>query len=112
MSRGSLVLEGILSSSKSYGSETLTIVKAHPAGDSGDPREQMTRYNKDESWSREVAAFQKALEETGSAQSGSSEEALRTLGLVYDIYYQDISWRKRFGIPNPRDVLGPLLEKK
>lgn len=109
MSRGSLVLEGILTSSKSYGSETLTVVKAHPAGDQGDPREEKTRYNKDESWSREVAAFQKALVETGSVHSGSSEEALRTLGLVSDIYFQDVRWRKRFGIPNPRDVLGPLL---
>jgi len=111
MSRGSLVLGGILSSSKSYGSETLTIVEANPSGDGGDPREHMTRYNKDDSWSKEVAAFQYALEEAGSVRSGSSEEALRTMGLVYEIYYQDARWRERFGIPNPRDVVVPLLNE-
>jgi len=40
------ILGGILSGTKSYGDETLTVVRADPDNDHGDPREQITRYNR------------------------------------------------------------------
>lgn len=109
LSRGSLILGGILSSSKSYGSETLTVVRANPTRDSGDPREQMTRYNDDASWMKEVVAFQDTILSGRPVQSGSSMDALRTLGLVYEIYYQDQTWRTRYAIRDPRPVVAGLL---
>lgn len=109
LSRGSLILGGILTSSKSYGSETLTVVQANPTRDSGDPREQMTRYNDDASWLKEVVAFRNTIDANRPVASGSSADALRTLGLVYEIYYQDESWRDRYGIQDPRPVLARLL---
>ena len=109
MSRGSLVLGGILSSSKSYGSETLTVVRANPQKDSGDPREQMMRYNEDKSWLKEVTAFRDAITSSESVRWGNSQDALRTLGLVYRIYHSDASWRDRYGITEPNTVLQPLL---
>lgn len=108
LSRGSLILGGILSGSKSYGSETLTVVRANPTRDSGDPREQMTRYNEDASWLKEVTAFRNALREGRPIRSGSSLDALRTLGLVYEIYFQDARWRDRYGIRDPREVVTSL----
>jgi len=48
--KGSLILGGILSGSKSYGAETLTVVSANPENDRGDPKEVTTRYNTDPSW--------------------------------------------------------------
>lgn len=110
LSRGSLILGGILSSSKSYGSETLTVVRANPTRDSGDPREQMTRYNDDASWLKEVVAFRDTIHADRPVGSGSSTDALRTLGLVYDIYYQDERWRDRYGIRDPRPVVTRLLD--
>ena len=109
MSRGSLVLGGILSSSKSYGSETLTVIRANPQKDSGDPREQTTSYNEDRSWLKEVTAFSDAAASADAVKWGNSEDALRTLGLVYKIYYSDASWRDRFAIKEPDAVLQSLL---
>lgn len=108
LSKGSLVLGGILSSSKSYGSETLRVVTANPSNDRGDPREQMTKYNEDVSWMAEVGAFQEIVTNDLPVHSGSSDDAIRTLALVYEIYYQDQIWRSKFDIANPQDVLDQL----
>jgi predicted dehydrogenase len=110
MSKGSLIMGGILSSSKSYGSETLTVVRANPFKDSGDPREQMTRYNEDTSWTKEVTAFRDAIVDSGPVFSGNSTDALNTLALVYKIYYADERWRQQYAIPNPRAVVAALDE--
>lgn len=98
---GSLILGGILSSSKSYGAETLTIVTADPGKDSGDPREQLTRYNHDPSWDDEMSYFADAIINDQPIQSGSSVDALMTMALVHKIYYADPAWRATYGIPDP-----------
>lgn len=99
--KGSLILGGILSGTKSYGAETLTVVRADPDSDAGDPREQTTLYNKDESWDREIAEFERAIRTGGKVRGGTSDDALRTMKLVYKIYHADAKWRKAYRIPNP-----------
>ncbi len=101
LQRGSIVLGGILSGSKSYGAETLTIVQADPDNDMGDPKEQTTRYNRDPSWDEEIRCFAKAILEHLPVDSGSSDDAYRTMKLVYQIYYADPVWRDTFKIPDP-----------
>jgi predicted dehydrogenase len=101
LERGSLILGGILSGTKSYGAETLTLVRADPDSDQGDPWEQVTRYNHDPSWDDEVAAFAHSILSNRPVQSGTSEDALRTMQLVFRIYYADTNWRKTYDIPNP-----------
>ena len=101
MQMGSVILSGILSGSKSYGAETLAVITANPDTDGGDPREQITRYNKDPSWDREIDEFVKAILGSYPIQSGSSADALCTMELVYRIYYADEDWRRRFCIPDP-----------
>jgi predicted dehydrogenase len=101
MQKGGLILSGILSGSKSYGAETLTVVNADPESDNGDPREQLTRYNKDSSWDQEIAYFAAATQNNTAIQSGSSEDALRTMQAVYGIYYADPEWRHAHAIPDP-----------
>lgn len=103
LERGSLILGGILTGTKSYGAETLTVVQADPDNDRGDPREQITRYNRDPSWEEEVATFARAVVDNLAVESGTSEDALRTMQLVFRIYYADPRWRAEFGIPNPDD---------
>lgn len=98
---GSIILGGILSSSKSYGAETMTVVWADPENDQGDPKEQTTRYNVDSSWDAEIRSFAEAVLGNAPILTGTSEDALRTMKLVYRIYHADPEWRNRFGIPDP-----------
>ena len=101
LDRGSLVLGGILSSSKSYGDETLAVIQADPDKDNGDPKEQTTRYNRDPSWSEEINAFAHCIATNTKVESGTSMDALRTMQLVFKIYFQDSNWRTLYSIPNP-----------
>lgn len=100
LERGAIVLSGILSSTKSYGAETLTLV-FKGENDAGDPREQTTRYNADNSWRDEIAAFAAAID-GAPLSSGSSEDALRTMELVYRIYCADPEWAERWNLSLPR----------
>ncbi|MDE2141102.1 MAG: Gfo/Idh/MocA family oxidoreductase [Elusimicrobia bacterium] len=101
LERGSLILGGILSGTKSYGAETLTVVRADPDSDGGDPQEAVTRYNRDLSWDHEIAAFADSILGGGPVQSGTSKDALRTMQLVFKIYYADPRWRETYGIRDP-----------
>jgi predicted dehydrogenase len=101
LERGSLILGGILSGTKSYGAETLTLVRADPDNDQGDPWEQVTRYNHDPSWDDEITAFALSIVNDRAVQSGTSDDALRTMQLVFRIYHADSNWRETYDIPNP-----------
>ncbi|MDD5240744.1 MAG: Gfo/Idh/MocA family oxidoreductase [Sulfuricella sp.] len=103
LDRGSIILGGILSGSKSYGAETMTVVTADHDRDNGDPKEQITRYNRDPSWDEEISCFADCVLNDKPIQSGSSEDAFRTMELVYKIYYADPVWRNTYQIPNPDD---------
>lgn len=96
--KGSIILGGILSGSKSYGSETMTVVYANPDEDNGEPREQRTLYNKDPSWEKEISVFCKTILEDEPLESGSSLDALKTMELVYRIYCADPEWSEKFNL--------------
>ena len=97
LEKGALILSGILSGSKSYGAETLTVVHAGD-DDLGDPKEQVTRYNTDPSWADEIADFVDAVRTGREITDGSSDDALRTMDLVYRIYAADPEWRERWNL--------------
>lgn len=95
LERGGLVLSGILSGSKSYGAETLTVV--HPSEDDvGDPRETTTRYNTDPSWQAEIEEFVSCIVDNRQVVNGSSEDALKVMEMVYRIYCADPAWKARW----------------
>lgn len=100
---GSIILGGILSGSKSYGAETLTVVRADHDNDGGDPREEMIRYNRDPSWDEEINCFAESILSDNPVGSGSSLDALNTMKLVYQIYFADPKWREAYNIPNPAE---------
>ena len=100
---GSLVLGGLITGTKSYGAETLTVVTADPDRDRGDPREHTTRYNRDPSWDRELDSFAGCVLEGGPVEDGGSADALQTMKLVYRIYFADPEWRDAHGIADPDD---------
>lgn len=97
MRKGGLTLSGILSGSKSYGDETLTVT-TRSDDDMGNPREETTKYNKDSSWRLEVEEFAQAVLHGKSIENGSAEDALRTMELVYKIYCADRDWAARWNL--------------
>ena len=103
LEKGSLILGGLLTGTKSYGAETLTVVKADPDNDRGDPMEYTTRYNKDTSWEDEIAMFADFILNDKPVNFSSSNDALKTMELVFKIYYADESWRAKYNIANPNN---------
>jgi len=101
LEKGSLILSGILSGSKSYGSETLTVVTSDPDNDFGDPKEQITRYNKDPSWYEEINEFSRFILEKKPVTISNTNDALETMKLVYKIYHADPLWRRKYSIQDP-----------
>ena len=95
LTRGTVILSGLLSGSKSYGAETITVAYAGE-NDGGDPREQTTRYIQDNSWRDEILDFTDAILNDKPIVNGSSLEALKTMQLVYRIYCADPEWRNRY----------------
>jgi predicted dehydrogenase len=97
LAKGTVVLSGILSGSKSYGAETLTVARATP-NDAGDPKEEVTRYDNDPSWADEIADFAEAIARNRPVVDGSAAEALATMRLVYRIYCADAEWKTQWGL--------------
>jgi predicted dehydrogenase len=97
LSRGMIILSGILSGSKSYGAETITVARVG-GDDAGDPLETTVRYNADTSWRDEIAEFAAAIIDDRPIVDGAAIEALRTMQLVYRIYCADPDWKRQFGL--------------
>ncbi|MDA1091287.1 MAG: Gfo/Idh/MocA family oxidoreductase, partial [Proteobacteria bacterium] len=97
LTKGALTLAGILSGSKSYGDETLTIART-TGDDRGDPEEETRHYDQDLSWADEVAEFADAVLKDIPIQNGSSNDALNTMQLVYRIYCADEDWKIKWGL--------------
>jgi predicted dehydrogenase len=95
LEKGSIVLSGLLSGSKSYGAETLTVARA-TRDDMGDPLEHTTGYNEDPSWTLELEEFARAILINESILNGSIEDAYQTMALVYRIYCADETWRDKW----------------
>jgi len=96
LTKGSITLTGILSSTRSYGDETITI--ATPTPDLlGEPNEVTTRFSVDDSWQEETADFLRSVDSGARPHSSSSRQALKTMEVVYAIYNADPTWNCRYG---------------
>ena len=105
LTMGALTMNGILSGSKSYGAETLTIARTS-GDDVGDPKEEVRRYEVDTSWTDEVAEFIEAIRTDTPITDGTSDEALRTMQLVYRIYCADPVWKSRWDLSDGTKTRG------
>ena len=97
LTEGAIVLGGILSGSKSYGDETMTIIIKSPE-EGAMPVEETTTYNIDHSWQDEINEFSEAILRNKPIRYGNSQDALKTMELVYRIYCADQDWQRRFGL--------------
>ena len=96
MEKGSLILGGLLTGSKSYGDETLTVITADPKNDNGAPSEIVSQYNEDVSWDNEIKYFARSLEENSSINRGSIDDAIETMRLIEAIYKADPIWKEKY----------------
>jgi predicted dehydrogenase len=101
LTEGYIELHGILSGSKSYGEEKIVIGKRDDESNNGQMESQTIKFLEDNSWKDEINEFADAILNNKPIISGTSDDALQTMKLVYSIYYNDYEWKEKFNITNP-----------
>ena len=96
LKEGLLELTGILSGSKSYGSETLKIIAREHGESVGSQEENCFTFLNDYSWKDEVDEFANCILNDLSIINGSSHDALKVMEMIFDIYESDKTWWKIF----------------
>jgi predicted dehydrogenase len=91
LTEGILELQGILSGSKSYGEEKLVITKKSNLNN-GSLENRTMRFLEDNSWKDEIDEFAEAIICDKPIKYGTSNDALKTMQLVYTIYSADQEW--------------------
>ena len=92
MSKGYLSVNGILSSTRSYGDETITVGRRELNNGfaTGKPREEIIYFDSDPSWELEIADFVSCIQRDAPVSSGTSKDALKAMQLVHAIYQDDL----------------------
>lgn len=101
LSEGYIELHGILSGSKSYGEEKIVIGRRNEESVNGQMESKTIKFLQDNSWRDEINEFAEAVIEDKPIQSGTSKDALETMKLVFNIYFNDTEWQQQFNIKNP-----------
>jgi len=86
---GYINVNGLLTSTRSYGDESLTFARRQFEDKSfafGRPREETIFFDRDDSWALEIADFVEATREQRPIESGNSTDALRVMQLIERIY--------------------------
>lgn len=86
---GYVCLNGILSSTRSYGEESITFARKQFEGQSrafGKPREETIFFDQDDSWKLEIEEFYQCLMNRDRKPIGSSNDALAVMQLIERIY--------------------------
>ena len=100
LSEGFIVLDGVLSGSKSYGDEKIIIGKRDKVSDTGQMEFIENKFLVDNSWKKEIDEFTNAILYNKKIDFGSSQDALETMRLVFGIYYDDKEWSKKYNLTN------------
>ncbi len=92
MEKGYLEIDGILSSTRTYGRETLKTARCvlddnkYPLPN---PQENMTYYDNDNSWRDEINEFVDCIVANKPINNGGIDDAVKTMELVQRIYCDD-----------------------
>jgi len=87
-----LELTGILSGTKSYGAEKLTIIEKVDDEPTGAQNKITKNYLYDNSWKDEVNEFADCIVIDKPINDGTSEDALKVMEMVFNIYKADKTW--------------------
>ena len=86
---GYISVNGILSSTRSYGEESIAFAKKQFETEStafGKPREEIIYFDRDDSWKLEIEDFYNSIEGKGKSIAGNSDDAHTVMNLVEKIY--------------------------
>lgn len=89
LEEGYVNLNGILSSTRSYGDESITFARRQFEDETfalGKPREETIFFDRDDSWYLEVTEYVKAIREQRTVASGNSTDALKVMQMIETIY--------------------------
>ena len=89
LEEGYMVIEGLLSKTGSYGREKLIVARRqfeNEADALGNPAEEITYFDRDNSWDLEVAQFVQCIEEDKPIAMSSSLDALKVMEIVHKAY--------------------------
>ena len=89
MEKGYMVLNGLITSTMSYGEEILSIAKNRSSAPAATWKDEVkTQYLTNNSWRYELEHFINAIENNTQIQIGNSEDALKLMSIIDKIYAQ------------------------
>lgn len=89
LEKGYMVLNGLITSTMSYGKEILTIAKSRSAAPAATWQDEVkTEYLSNNSWRYEMGQFFDAIREDRPVKIGNSDDALRLMTIIDKIYAQ------------------------
>ena len=87
LEKGYMVLNGLLTSSNSYGEEVLSIAKNRSIAPAATWKDEVkTQYLDDHSWHYEMEHFFSAIKEDIPVKIGNSNDALSLMKIIDEIY--------------------------
>ena len=88
--KGSLILDGILSGSKTYGKERIQILEKI---DNHLIDRKKFFFKKDKSWQEEVDEFADIVKNNKDVKIGNLKDALSVMKMINTIYKNDKNWK-------------------
>jgi len=87
MEKGYMVLNGLITSTMSYGEEVLSIAKNRSTAPAATWKDEVkTQYVEDHSWRYEIEHFFNAIEDNTLITIGNSDDALKLMNIIDKIY--------------------------
>ena len=104
LKEGLLELAGILSGSKSYGSETLSVIERDRKNFDGAQEQKVYSFLQDNSWRDEINEFSECISKDKPVVNGTCYDALEIMEMIFNIYKSDKKWWESF--QNNKDKKG------
>lgn len=98
LTEGYVVISGFLTSTRSYGRETMITARRQFEDELelvGNPVEEITYFDEDQSWELEVNKFLDAVSKDEKITSSNIDDAVRAMDVVEQVYNSDSSWRMK-----------------
>ncbi len=87
LEKGYMVLNGLITSSMSYGEEVLSIAKNRSTAPAATWKDEViTKYNINNSWRYEMSHFLNAIENNSPVLIGNSEDAFKLMTIIDKVY--------------------------
>lgn len=91
LEKGYMVLNGLITSSKSYGKEILSVAKNRSTAPAATWKDEVkTQYINNNSWRYEMEYFFNCIEKDIPVEIGNSDDALKLMNIIDKIYEQSV----------------------